>query len=78
MSEAKIKPAVLDLPSVSNYLSLSESTVQNMVREARLPKPRLLTGRRVGWLTREIDEWAESRPIANLLPPGNTGAIKMA
>ena len=71
-----IKPAYLDLQSVSNYLALSESTVQKMVREASFPAPRMLSGRRVAWLVREVDAWAESRPVSDLLPPANTGARK--
>ena len=71
-----IKPAYLDLASVSSYLALSESTVQKMVREESFPAPRLLSGRRVAWLVREVDAWAESRPVSALLPPPNTGARK--
>ena len=51
-----MKPAILDLPGVCGYVALSESTVQKLVREAEFPKPRQLSGRRVGWLTREVDE----------------------
>ena len=68
-----IKPAYLDLPGVSQYVALSESTLQKIVREGAFPKPRLLSGRRVGWLTREVDEWAESRDVADLLPPAGSG-----
>jgi len=66
-----MKPAILDLSGVCGYVALSESTVQKLVREAEFPKPRQLSGRRVGWLTREVDEWTEARPIADLLPPVN-------
>ncbi len=64
-------PAILDLPAVSNYVALSESTVQKLVREHGFPRPRQLSGRRVGWLTKEVEAWVESRPIADLLPPEN-------
>ena len=37
---------------------------------------RQLSGQRVGWLVREVQEWAESRPVSNLPPPPNTGAPK--
>jgi prophage regulatory protein len=70
---SELKPAYLDLPGVSQYVALSESTLQKIVREGAFPKPRLLSGRRVGWLTREVDEWAESRDVADLLPPVNSG-----
>lgn len=71
-----IKPAYLDMPSACAFVALSESTLQKMVREDDFPKPRQLSGRRVGWLVRELEEWAESRPVSDLLPPANTGAKK--
>lgn len=69
---------VLSLSAVAETLSLSESTVQSLVRDdaSDFPKPRLLSGRRVGWLSREIEQWAESRPASSLPPPTNTGAKK--
>lgn len=66
-----MKPLYLDLPSVAAYLSIGESTVQKLVRQSALPKPRLLSGRKVGWLVRELDEWAEARPVSDLPPPIN-------
>lgn len=76
MSDAQktqIKRIYVDLPEVAMILSLSETTVQLMVREARFPAPRQLSGRRVGWLLREIEEWADNCPVSNLPPPANTG-----
>lgn len=69
---------ILSLSAVADTLTLSESTVQSLVRDdaSDFPKPRLLSGRRVGWLRREIEQWAESRPISSLTPPPNTGAKK--
>jgi prophage regulatory protein len=69
-------PMMLDLPRVANALSLSESTVQKLVREGGFPEPRQLSGRRVAWLAAEVAAWAASRPRSNLLPPPNTGAPK--
>lgn len=68
-----MKPLYIDLPSVALMVSLAEATVQREVREGRFPKPRVLSGRRVGWLMRELEEWAESRPVSDLPPPPNTG-----
>jgi len=76
MSPVSIKPAYLDLPCVAAFVALSESTVQKMIREDDFPKPRLISGRRVGWLVREVEAWAESRPVSDLAPPPNTGARK--
>lgn len=71
-----IKPAYLELESVAAFVALSETTVQRLVREEAFPKPRLLSGRRVAWLVREVEAWAEERPVAELPPPQNTGCRK--
>lgn len=56
--------------------TLAESTIDEEIRQGRFPKPRQLAGRRVGYLVREVNEWAESRPPADQAPPANTGAKK--
>ena len=71
--EASLKPIYLDLPTVASVVSLSEANIQKLVREDRFPKPRMLSGRRVAWLTREVEEWAEACPMSDLPPPPNTG-----
>lgn len=71
-----MKPIYLDLPSVSEVVSLSSASIQRLVRENSFPKPRVLSGRRVAWLTREVEEWAEARPVSDLPPPVNAGIRK--
>lgn len=71
-----VKPAYLDIAGTCSYVALGESTLQKLVREDKFPKPRVLSDRRVAWLVRELDEWSESRPISDQLPPENTGAKK--
>jgi prophage regulatory protein len=71
-----MKPIYLDLPSVAEALSLSTATVKRLVAAGDLPKPRALTGKRVAWLVRELEEWADARPVADMLPPPNTGGGK--
>lgn len=73
---SKLDPIYLDLPDVAAFTSLSESTVEKLVREEVFPKPRLLSGRRVAWLVREVTAWCEERPVSNLLPPPFTGRRK--
>ena len=68
----QMKPLFLGLPAVAAASSLSVGTVQKLVREGSFPKPRLLSARRVTWLTREVEAWAEERPISDLPPPPNT------
>lgn len=57
-------------------ITLSESTIDEEIRQARFPKPRQLAGRRVGWLVEEVLEWARTRPVSEQPPPPNTGAKK--
>lgn len=71
-----LTPIFMDLPTVAQVVALSESTVQELVRQGQFPQPRQMSGRRVGWLVREVQEWAESRPVSNLPPPSNTSAPK--
>ncbi|RKP46661.1 helix-turn-helix transcriptional regulator [Pararobbsia silviterrae] len=71
-----MKPIYLDLYSVAATVALSVATVQKLVREDSFPRPRMLSNHRVGWLTREIEDWAENRPISDIAPPPNTSAKK--
>ena len=70
-----MKPIYLELEAVAGAVALAASTVQRLVRENAFPKPRQLSGRRVAWLVREIEEWAESRPVSDLPPPQNTSGV---
>lgn len=70
--KSEIKPLYVDLPTVAAMVALSESSIQRRVRENRFPKPRQVSLRRVAWLLREIEEWAEGQPVSELLPPHNT------
>ncbi|WP_273163752.1 helix-turn-helix transcriptional regulator [Massilia timonae] len=67
-----MKPIYLELEAVAGAVALAASTVQRLVREGAFPKPRQLSDRRVAWLVREIEEWAEARPASDLPPPPNT------
>lgn len=71
-----MKPLYLELTAVAAAVSLAEATIQREVRDGKFPAPRQLSGRRVGWLVREIEEWAENRPVSDLPPPPNTGKRK--
>lgn len=77
-TQITVKPAYLDKPSACAFVSLKETTLDELVRKEQFPKPRVLSARRVGWLVRELEAWAESRPVSDLLPPANTGAKKSA
>ncbi|MFS8973883.1 AlpA family phage regulatory protein [Cupriavidus necator] len=71
-----MRPFYVDLPTVASIVSLSETSVQKLVREEQFPKPRAVSSRRVAWLVREVEEWAEGRPVSDLPPPPNTSRRK--
>jgi prophage regulatory protein len=71
-----VKKIYVGLEEVATLLDLATSTIQKMVTKEEFPAPRLLTSRRVAWLLREVEDWAEQRPISDLPPPPNTGAKK--
>nr|WP_084545524.1 AlpA family phage regulatory protein [Cupriavidus malaysiensis] len=72
ISPVSAKPLYVDLSTAAAIVALSETSVQKLVREEAFPKPRLLSKHRVGWLIRELEEWAETRPVSELPPPPNT------
>ncbi|WP_296948443.1 AlpA family transcriptional regulator [uncultured Massilia sp.] len=72
-----LKPLYLELDAVSFIVGLAIATIQRLVRDGSFPKPRQLSNRRVAWLFREIEEWAEQRPISDLPPPSNTSRTKI-
>jgi prophage regulatory protein len=73
---SSIKRLYVDLSEAAGMLSLAMSTVQRLVREKQFPAPRQISAGRVGWLVREIEDWAETRPVSDLPPPPNTGGRK--
>jgi prophage regulatory protein len=68
-----IRPAYLDKDTVAAYIGIAKSTLEGLVQRGAFPAPRQITDKRVGWLVREVDEWAESRPVSSNLPVANCG-----
>lgn len=62
-----MKPLYLALEAVATVVALAAMIVQRLVRDGEFPQPRQLSGRRVAWLVREVEEWAEARPVSKLL-----------
>jgi prophage regulatory protein len=71
-----VKPIYVDLETLLQIVPLGKSTIEEEQRLGNFPRPRKLSGRRVGWLMADIEEWANSRPVSDLPPPANTGAPK--
>ncbi len=69
-------PIMLGLQQVADTLSLSKSSIHNLVASGKFPRPRKLTAKRVAWLTSDVLAWASALPVSDNLPPPNTGAPK--
>lgn len=68
-------PISVDRDNAAAALGISESTLEGLVRSGELPPPRQLSPGRVGWLWRELVEYAESRPVSEMRPgPGRRPA----
>jgi len=69
----KMQPIALDREATAEFVLLSKSTMDNLIRVDQFPKPRQISPNRVVFLVRELVEWMESRPVSDILPPINTG-----
>jgi len=64
-------PLMVARENAAAALGVSDSTVEALVRSGELPPPRRISKGRTGWLWRELQEFAESRPISDAAPgPG--------
>lgn len=76
MNTVAIQPRFVAKDAAAQLLAMSIKTFERCVQKGEIPKPRQLSAGRVGWLVSELDEWAQSRPVSEILPPANTGAKK--
>lgn len=68
-------PLMLDREHAARALSIGDSTLEDLVRKGDLPPPRRISKGRTGWLWRELQEFAESRPVSDAAPgPGRREA----
>lgn len=52
-------------PQVFSLTKLSKSTRWRLERQGKFPKRRQLSGRAVGWISEEINEWMQSRQLVD-------------
>ena len=55
---------MLSKKQVTARTGLSATTIWRQVRTGGFPKPRQLAPNRIGWVETEVQEWEESRPVA--------------
>lgn len=64
-------PLIVDRVNAAAALGVSDTTVEALVRSGELPPPRRISKGRTGWLWRELQQFAETRPISDAAPgPG--------
>ena len=69
-------PLFVARDDAATCLSVSETTLEQLVRTGTLKPPRVISKGRTGWLYRELLEFAESRPVSDLKPgPGRRRAV---
>lgn len=54
----------LRLPDVLKLIGLSRSSVYQLMREEKFPKPKKLSSRAVGWTASDIAAWQAQRESA--------------
>jgi prophage regulatory protein len=68
-----VQPLIVDRATAAAMLSVSERTLEELVRTGVAPQPRQLSANRVGWRVRDLEEFAAGLPASQVLPPRNTG-----
>ncbi len=68
-----IKPLYLDREAAALFLAISRSTFEGLVARGEAPQARQVSPGRVGWLVEELEAYGRTRPVADMLPPPNSG-----
>jgi excisionase family DNA binding protein len=63
LADLGIAPRLLKREQAAAYLSVSPNTFDEMVRDGRMPRPKLLGGRRRAWDIRALDVAIDQLPI---------------
>ena len=54
---------MIRMPEVARTTSLSKSTIYDLIKANKFPRPKRLGKRAVGWLADDIQNWIENRPL---------------
>ena len=55
---------ILRINEVKNITSMSNSTIYELIKTNKFPRPKRIGKRAVGWLENDIQAWLDSRPQA--------------
>ena len=62
-------PKILNVKQICEATGLSSVTIWRKEKAGEFPARRQLGLRRVGWLSREVDEWLEATPRSEITSP---------
>jgi len=57
-----MQDSIVRYPQLREMVGLSPSSLWRLERDGKFPRRRKLSGRTVGWLLSEVQEWMQSRP----------------
>lgn len=60
---------LLSKEEAADYIGISVSTLERLVRQKKIALPRQISDRRVAFLLADLDEWITTRPPSDLPPP---------
>ena len=58
-----LAPRLIDRAASAAYVSVCPNTFDQMVKDGRMPKPKVLSGRRIAWVVGDLDRAIDSLPV---------------
>lgn len=58
-----LAPRLLNREAAAAYISVSPNTFDEMVKDGRMPRPKLLGSRRRAWYVRALDDAIDRLPV---------------
>jgi integrase/predicted DNA-binding transcriptional regulator AlpA len=58
-----LAPRLIAREAAAAYVSVSPNTFDQMVLDGRMPKPKILGGRRIAWDVRALDQAVDALPV---------------
>jgi predicted DNA-binding transcriptional regulator AlpA len=58
-----LAPRLIDRAASAAFISVCPNTFDQMVKDGRMPKPKVLSGRRIAWDVRDLDAAVSRLPV---------------
>lgn len=73
----QVAPLIVAREDAATALGVSKGTIEALVKSGDLPPPRKISAGRTGWLWRELQAFAESRPVSDCQPGPGRRALRV-